>query len=332
MLGVTMRFTGFLAGVVLGAVIAAPASAYKVGLVFDVGGRGDKSFNDSAFRGLEKARRELSVDVEYIEPSETSDRESALRQFASGSCDLVIGVGFIFTDDINRVAKAFPNKLFAGVDYSVTPGKEPPANVIALKFREQESSFLGGVIAAMSSKSKVIGFIGGMDTPIIHKFEAGYRAGAHWAVPQIKILSAYAGVTPEAFRDPSKGKELALSQIGQGADVIHHASGSTGLGVFEAARDKKILAIGVDSDQYLDAPGFVLTSVTKQIDTAVFNTVKSAMAGKARKGVIELGLKDKGVDYVYDAHNKSLVTVSAHAKAEEARALIIAGKIKVPTQ
>lgn len=327
-----MRLHPVLAAATLAAALASPAAAYKVGLVFDVGGRGDKSFNDAAYRGLERAKKELHVDVDYIEPSEAADRENALRQFASGNSDLVIGIGFIFTDDINRVAKAFPKKPFAGVDYAITPGKELPPNVVALKFREQESSFLGGVVAALTSKSKVIGFVGGMDTPLIHKFEAGYKAGALWADPKVKVLSAYAGVTPEAFKDPSKGKELALSQIGQGADVIYHASGSTGLGVFEAARDKKILAIGVDSDQYKDAPGFVLTSVTKQVDTAVFDTVKAAMSGKPLKGVIELGLKEKGVDYVYDEHNKALVPAAARAKAEEARKLIVAGKIKVPSK
>jgi basic membrane protein A len=327
-----MRVISFLPAALIAALLSAPAAAYKVGLVFDVGGRGDKSFNDAAYRGLERAKKELHVDADYIEPSEAADRENALRQFASGNSDLIIGIGFIFTDDINRVAKAFPAKPFAGIDYAVTPGKELPPNVVALKFREHESSFLGGVVAALTSKTKTVGFVGGMDTPLIHKFEAGFKAGALWADPKVKVLSAYAGVTPEAFKDPSKGKELALSQIGQGADVIYHASGSTGLGVFEAARDKKILAIGVDSDQYKDAPGFVLTSITKQIDTAIFETVQAAMSGKPLKGIIELGLKEKGVDYVYDEHNKALIPAAAHAKAEEARKLIIAGKLKVPSQ
>ena len=327
-----MRINLFFAAAVCAAALAAPAAAYKVGLVFDVGGRGDKSFNDAAYRGLERAKKELKVATDYIEPSDAADRENALRQFASGDSDLIIGIGFIFTDDINPLAKAFPKKPFAGVDYALTPGKKPPANVAALKFREQESSFLGGVIAALASKSGVIGFVGGMDTPLIHKFEAGFKAGAAWANPKTKVLSAYAGVTPEAFKDPSKGKELALSQIGQGADVIYHASGSTGLGVFEAARDKHILAIGVDSDQYKDAPGYVLTSITKQVDQAVFDAVKSAKNGKPLKGVLEFGLKEKGVDYVYDEHNKALIPDAARKKAEQARKLIIAGKIKVPFQ
>ena len=327
-----MRFFKILMSAAIVAALALPAKALKVGLVFDVGGRGDKSFNDSAFRGLERAKKELGIEYEYIEPSEAADRENALRQFASGKFDLVIGIGFIFTDDINRVATAFPTKPFAGVDYAPNPNKPMPGNVVALKFREQEASFLGGVVAALTSKTKVIGFVGGMDVPLIHKFEAGFKAGAAWADPKVKVLSAYAGVTPEAFKDPSKGKEIALSQIGQGADVIYHASGSTGLGVFEAARDKKILAMGVDSDQYHDAPGFVLTSVTKQVDEAVFRTIKAAKDGRPLKGILELGLKEKGVDYIYDANNKSLISPATHAKAEEARKLIVTGKIKVPTK
>ena len=307
------------------------AAPFKVGLVFDVGGRGDKSFNDSAFRGLERAKKELGVPFEYIEPSEAADRENALRQLANGDFDLIIGIGFIFTDDINRVAQAFPKKHFACVDYAVDPKKTILPNVVALKFREQEASFLGGVIAALTSKTKTIGFVGGMDVPLIHKFEAGYKAGAAWANPKVKVLVSYAGVTPEAFKDPSKGKEIALSQYGQGADIIYHASGSTGLGVFEAAREKHLLAMGVDSDQYHEAPGFILTSVTKNVDNAVFEAIKKDMAGKFKAGIIELGLKEKGVDYIYNKNNKGLIPAAARQKAEEARKIVIAGKIKVPS-
>ena len=318
----------------LACVLAASAQAapYKVGLVFDIGGRGDKSFNDSAYRGLERAKKELGIETEYIEPSEAADRENALRQLASGDDDLLIAIGFIFTDDVNRVAAAFPNKHFACIDYAIDPSKPIPPNVLAIKFREQESSFLGGVIAARTSKSKTVGFVGGMDVPLIHKFEAGFKAGAKWADPKVKVLSAYAGVTPEAFKDPEKGKELALAQYDQGADIIYAAAGSTGLGVFEAARERKALAIGVDSDQYKDAPGFVLTSILKQVDEAVFQAIKTARDGKFKGGEIELGLKQNGVGYVYDEHNKDLIPAAAHAKAEEARKKIIAGQIKVPAQ
>ena len=320
----------FLSGCLLALSAAAHAAPFKVGLVFDVGGRGDKSFNDSAFRGLERAKAELGVQFEYIEPSEAADRENALRQLASGDFDLIVGVGFIFTDDINRVAAAFPKKHFACVDYAVDPKKSVPDNIVALKFREQEGSFLVGALAALTSKTKTIGFVGGMDVPLIHKFDAGYRAGAQWADPKVKVLVSYAGVTPEAFKDPNKGKEIAMSQYGQGADIIFHASGSTGLGVFEAARAKKAQAIGVDSDLEHEAPGFILTSMVKNVDTAVFQAIAAGKAGKFQKGIIELGLKEKGVDYVYNDHNKSRITAAARAKAEEARKAIVAGKIKVP--
>jgi basic membrane protein A and related proteins len=321
-----------LALFVLAVSLDASAAPLKVGLVFDVGGRGDKSFNDSAFRGLERAAKELGIKYEYIEPSEAADRENALRQFASGDFPLIIGIGFIFTDDINRVAKAFPQKHFACVDYAVDAKKGVPPNVAALKFREEESSFLGGVLAAMASKTRAIGFVGGMDVPLIHKFEAGYKAGAGWADPKTRVLVSYAGVTPEAFKDPAKGKEIALSQYGQGADVIYHASGSTGLGVFEAAREKKKLAIGVDSDQHKDAPGFVLTSVTKNVDQAVFKVISQELGKQFKGGVVELGLKEGGVDYVYNGDNKALVSAEARKKAEEARKLIVSGKIKVPNK
>ncbi|MDE2039757.1 MAG: BMP family ABC transporter substrate-binding protein [Elusimicrobia bacterium] len=308
----------------------AASAPLKVGLVFDVGGRGDKSFNDSAFRGLQRAAKELGIKYDYIEPAEPADRENALRQFASGDYPLIIAVGFIFTDDVNRVAEAFPKKHFACVDYALEPGQAVPPNVVALKFREQESSFLGGVIAALTSKTKTIGFVGGMDVPLIHKFEAGYRAGAAWADAKVKVLVSYAGVTPQAFKDPAKGEEIALSQIAQGADIIYHASGSTGLGVFEAAREKHILAMGVDSDQYKDAPGFVLTSITKNVDEAVFQVIQRQLEGKFKGGVIELGLKEKGVGYVYDEHNKALIPARAREQAERARALIVADKLQVP--
>lgn len=310
----------------------AGAAPFKVGLVFDVGGRGDKSFNDSAYRGLERAKEKLGIQFDTLEPADPSDRENALRQFASADYDLVIGVGFMFTDDINRVAKAFPGKHFACVDYSHDGAKPVPDNIVGLKFREQEASYLAGALAALTSKSKTIGFVGGMDVPLIHKFEAGYRAGAAWADPKVKVLAAYAGVTPEAFKDPAKGKEIALSQYDRGADVIFHASGSTGLGVFEAAREKKALAIGVDSDQYKEAPGFILSSVTKTADGAVFQAIALGQKGKFQRGIVEAGLKEKGVDYVYDDHNKGLIPPPVRAKVEQARKLIVAKKIKVPIQ
>ena len=302
----------------------------KAGLVFDVGGRGDKSFNDAALRGLERAKRELGIEFQYIEPGEGSDRESALRTLASKDFDVIFGVGFIFTDDITAIAKEFPGRKFACVDYSYTPGDTILPNLVGLKFKEEEGSFLVGAMAALLTKTNKVGFIGGMESALIHKFEAGYKAGVKYANPGCSVVSAYAGVTGNAFKNPIKGKEIALSMYGQGADIIYHASGSTGLGVFEAARVKGKLAIGVDSDQYSEAPGNVLTSMIKKVDVAVFETIKSVKE-KTFKGEIRvMGLKEGGVDYVYDANNKSLIPDPVREKVEEIRKKIISGEIKVP--
>lgn len=311
-----------------------PGDKLKIGLVFDVGGRGDKSFNDAAYRGLEKAKNELGIEFEYIEPGPGADREAALRQFASRpDIKLIFGIGFIFTDEITKIAQEFPNKNFACVDYTYDPSKTLPPNLLALEFKEEEGSFLVGALAALTSKTNTIGFIGGMESPLIKKFEKSYEAGAKFVKPGIKVLVAYAGVTGEAFKNPGKGKELALGQYSQGADIIYHASGVTGLGVFEAARETKKLAIGVDSDQYDEAPGFILTSMIKGVDVAVFNCIQEEKNGKFTGGKAEIfGLKSKGVDYIYNEKNKSLISDEVRKKVEELREQIIAGKIIIPTK
>jgi basic membrane protein A and related proteins len=308
-----------------------------IGIVFDVGGRGDKSFNDGAYIGAMRAARELGADVRLIEPGEGSDREAGLRLLAAQGLDLVIGVGFIFSDDLTQLAKEYPNIHFAGVDYALQTDEKgnvipPPPNLAALKFREEQGSFLVGAIAAMTSKSKKVGFVGGMDIPLIHKFEAGYKAGVKAVCPQCRVIAQYAGVTPEAFRNPGKGKELALSQYNQGVDVIFHASGSTGLGVFEAARATGKLAIGVDADQYGEAPGYVLTSMVKGVDNAVFDAAKRVRDGTFRGGVYWFGLRENGVRYVYDEHNRSLIPDSVRTRVEQLKADIIAGRIQVPSE
>ncbi|MDD2773663.1 MAG: BMP family ABC transporter substrate-binding protein [Elusimicrobiales bacterium] len=310
---------------------AAESGAKKIGLVFDVGGRGDKSFNDSAYNGMERARKELGIEYSYIEPGEGADKESALRQLASGREGLIFGTGFLFTDDINIVSADFPDKMFACVDYAVNPAKPIAPNVVALKFREQEGSFLVGAIAGLTTKTNVVGFVGGMDIPLIHKFELGYAAGVKAVNPQCKVIVGYAGVTGEAFKNPAKGKAIAFSQIDQGADIIFHASGSTGLGVFEAARERNIKAIGVDSDQYSEAPGYILTSMIKKVDVGLYETVKSWLAGTLKGGVTELGLARDGVGYVYDENNKDLISPETIKKVESLKRKIISGEIKVPS-
>lgn len=312
----------------------AASTAIKVGLVFDVGGRGDKSFNDAAFRGLEEAKTKLGVEYEYIEPGPGADREAGLRQLASrDDVRLIFGVGFIFTDDITNIAKEFPDKKFACIDYSIDSTRPIPQNLLAVEFKEEEGSFLVGALAALVTKTNTIGFIGGMQSPLIKKFEVGYILGARYANEKCKVLVGYAGLTGDAFKNPGKGKEIALGQYNQGADVIYHASGVTGLGVFEAAREKKRFAIGVDSDQYHEAPGFILSSMTKIVDTAVFETIRQVQTDSFSGGrVVTFDLRSKGVDYVYDGNNKRLIPDEVRAKVEILRNRVIAGEILVPNQ
>jgi basic membrane protein A len=343
MLAVVAVLTVFDVAVLVGSALVdagggGVGSGVRVGLVFDVGGRGDKSFNDSAFAGLERARAELGVQVEFIEPGEGSDRESALRMFASRGFDLVIGTGFIFTDDLKLVAREYPGVAFAGVDYALEVDAAgevvlPPENLLALKFREEEGSFLVGALAALVAGERGagrVGFGGGMDIPLIRRFEAGYRSGVRAVCGGCEVLVNYAGVTPGAFKDPGKGKELALAQYRAGVRVIFHASGTTGLGVFEAAREVGGLAIGVDSDQYHEAPGYVLTSMVKRVDTAIFEVVRSVQEGRFEGGVRSFGLAEDGVGWVDDGNNAGLVPAGARARLAELRARIEAGEIDVP--
>lgn len=310
-------------------------SGPRVGIVFDVGGRGDKSFNDAAYAGALRASRELGARVRLIEPGDGSDREAGLRLLAAEGFDLVIGVGFIFTDDLTQLAREYPSTRFAGIDYALSYDRDGdlvplPPNLAAIKFREEEGSFLVGALAALVGRSRRVGFVGGMDIALIHKFEAGYRAGVAAVCRECEVIAQYAGVTPEAFRNPGKGQELALSQYRSGADVIFHAAGSTGLGVFEAARKHGKLAIGVDSDQYDEAPGFVLTSMVKRVDRAVYDAIARVKEGSFRGGVYQLGLAEGGVDYVYDDRNRVLIPDSVRQRVEELRRQIVAGAIRVP--
>ncbi|WP_309669525.1 BMP family ABC transporter substrate-binding protein [Gemmatimonas sp.] len=319
-----------------GATVADTSDGLDVGIVFDVGGRGDKSFNDGAYLGGLRATKALGARVRYIEPGEGSDREAGLRLLAAEGMDLVVAVGFIFTDDINVLAKEYPNVKFADVDYAVAtdsvgnPRPMPP-NLVALKFREEQGSFLVGALAALVGKSKKVGFVGGMDIALIHKFEAGYRAGVQHVCPDCDVIVNYAGVTPEAFRNPGRGKEMALAMYNQGVNVIFHASGSTGLGVFEAARTTGKFGIGVDADQYSEAPGHVLTSMVKGIDEAVFQAAKAVKDGTFKGGIQQFGLAENGVGYVYDANNKMLIPDAVRAKLDALTTDIVAGRINVPS-
>lgn len=305
----------------------------KVGLVFDIGGRGDKSFNDAAYKGLENAKNKLGIEFEAIDPGDGADRESSLRKLASRKdIGLIFGVGFIFTDDINNIAKEFPDKKFACIDYSVDPTKTILSNIEAIEFKEEEGSFLVGALAALTTKTNKVGFIGGMESSLIKKFETGYKQGVNYVNPECRVLSAYVSVSPEGFKNPGKAKEIALSQYSGGADIIYHASGLSGLGLFEAAREKNKLAIGVDMDQYKEAPGFVLSSMVKQVDEAVFLTIKDFKENKFTGGIKTFGIKDNGVGFVFDDNNKNLITPEVKEKLDAIRTKLISGEIKADTQ
>lgn len=322
--------------IAVGMIAVAPAAhregaGVRIGLVFDIGGKNDRSFNESAWRGLERAKAELGVDVEYIEPTEGADRETALRSLAARGDDLVIGVGFIFGPDLEQLAKQFPNVKFAGIDYTPSPGVGPLPNLAGLRFREHEGSFVVGAIAGMLTRTKTVGFVGGMKIPLIRKFEAGYIAGVHHVCPECRVLSAYAGTEPKAFADPPLGQELAAAQYGEGADIIFHAAGKTGDGVFAAARQRGAYAIGVDSDQFERAPCCVVTSMVKRVDVAVVDVIKDVIAHKFHGGVVELGLKEHGVTFVADERNAKLLPLDVVQKARTIADEIVAGKIQVPS-
>lgn len=327
---------GFLVFSPRGTEAVADADATRVGIVLDIGGRGDKSFNDGAYAGADSATRQLDADVRFIEPGEGADREAGLRLLAAEGMDLIMGIGFIFSDDLTVLSREYPERLFAGVDFGLATDDAgnvipPPPNVAALKFREEEGSFLVGALAALVGNSKRVGFIGGMDIPLIHKFEAGYRAGVKHVCPDCTVIAQYAGVTPEAFANPGRGKELALAQYQSGVNVIFHASGATGGGLFEAARATGKLAIGVDADQAAEAPGRVLTSMIKGVNAAVYDAIARVDAGTFKGGVYSFGLAEGGVGYVYDDNNRALIPDAAHQRVEQLKADIIAGRIKVPS-
>ncbi len=309
-----------------------PDSKLQIGLVFDVGGRGDKSFNDSAYNGLEIAKKKYGTNFLYVEPQgEGADREAALRQMATDpDIGLVIGVGLLFSEDITRIASEFPDKKFVCIDYISQPNIIIPKNLQGIVFEEKKGSYLVGALAGMMTKTKTVGFIGGMESSVIKKFETGFIKGVRSINPEIKVISGYIGMTGSAFANPAKGRELALGQYGRGADIIYEAAGASGLGVIEAARERKALVICTDRDQESEAPGFVLSSMTKAVDRAVLKTVENVLNGSFKGGgVAVFGLDDRYTDYVYNEKNASLIGTNNHNQLEDIRNKIVAGKIVV---
>jgi basic membrane protein A len=281
---------------------------FRVALVLDKGGIDDKSFNSSAFEGATRAQKELGIELKHVEVTDDAQIEPTLKTFAKKDFDLVLSIGFSQQTAVKKTAEAFPNKHFAIVDAVV----DAP-NVASLMFQEHEGSFLAGALAALKSKTNVVGFVGGMDNPLIRRFEVGYREGALKVRPKIKVLVNYVGTSGDAWNNPTKAKELALSQIAQGADIIYHAAGASGLGVFDAVeesaqkRKKEVYAIGVDSNQNWVKPGLILTSMLKRVDNAVFETIKAAQAGRFVSGRIVFGLQNAGIDLAMDKYNEKLI-------------------------
>lgn len=321
-----------LLGVALFSVVAATCAAssavaeVRVGLVFDRGGRDDKSFNSSAYQGAMDAEKKIAgVSVKYVEAPDDNAFESLLRSFARKNFDLIIGIGFAQAEAVGKIAKQFPEKKFAIVDAEV---KQP--NVRSLLFEEHEGSYLVGAIAASVAKGNTIGFVGGMDIPLIRRFEKGYIAGAKAVKPGAKVISNFVGVTGEAWNNPPKAKELAVSQYNAGAEVVFSAAGASGMGIFDAAEEKKKFAIGVDSNQNWVKPGLILTSMLKRVDSAVYDTIEETSKGKFSGGVKRFGLANSGIDYSIDEHNKKLIPSAVIQKINAMKKDIIAGKIQVP--
>ena len=311
----------------------------KVGIVFDIGGKNDRSFNAAAWEGVKRAEKELNICLYDVEPGNPTSIEPAMRAFAERDFDLIIGIGFAQGPILQRVADDFPNIKFAIVDGAIfeKDGTTPKSNVASLVFREHEGSFLVGMIAASKSKTGTLGFVGGMDIPLIHKFATGYEEGAKYVNPNIRIVTNYVGVTDGAWNNPGKGKELALNQIEKGADVLFTAAGNSGLGAFDAVEqygkndqgEANKFVIGVDSNQNGVKPGFVLTSMVKRVDVSVYDVVKEVLDGKFKGGFHVFGLDKDGVAYAMDEFNRPLIPQDVIAKTEAAKLKIASGEIKV---
>jgi basic membrane protein A len=311
-----------LAGATAAMALMAGMAAADPAIIFDLGGKFDKSFNEAAFNGAEQWAKETGGTYKELEMQDEAQREQALRRLAEAGANPVVMTGFAFGDVLAKVAPDFPDTRFAIIDMVV----DAP-NVKSVVFNEHEGSYLVGMMAAMASKTGTVGFIGGMDIPLIRKFGCGYAEGAKAVNPDIKIVLNMTGTTPSAWNDPVKGAELAKGQKSQGADVIYAAAGGTGVGILQAAADEGILSIGVDSNQNYLHPGSVLTSMLKRVDNAVYNAFKEGT--DLKPGIEVMGLANDGVGYAMDDNNASLVTPDMIAKVDEAAAKIKSGEIVV---
>ncbi|MDN2565294.1 BMP family ABC transporter substrate-binding protein [Aquibium sp. A9E412] len=303
---------------------AAYAAEVQPAIIYDLGGKFDKSFNEAAYNGAEQFKQETGIDYVDFEISNDAQREQALRRFAEDGRNPIVMAGFSWAAALEKVADEFPDTDFAIIDIVV----DKP-NVRSVVFKEQEGSYLVGVLGAMASETGTLGFVGGMEIPLIGKFECGYVGGVKATNADATVIRNYTGDTPAAWNDPTKGGEITRSQIDQGADVVYHAAGGTGVGVLQAAADAGKLGIGVDSNQNYLHPGSVLTSMIKRVDVAVYDAFADARNDAFSYGVNNLGLAEDGVGYALDEHNESLITDEMKAAVEQAKADIVDGKIEV---
>ncbi len=320
-----MTIKSIAVGVALGlATFASQAADFKPSVIFDMGGKFDKSFNQAAYNGAEEFKKETGIKYGEFEITNEAQREQAMLRLAQRGHDPIVAVGFQQAPIVEKVAKQFPKTNFVIIDAVV----DLP-NVRSVVFKEHEGSFLVGALAAMKSESKTVGFIGGMDIPLIRKFACGYEQGAKYISKDTKVVQNMTGSTPAAWNNPTKGAELAKSQFDQGVDIVYAAAGGTGVGVYQAAVDSKKYAIGVDSNQNHLHPGVMLTSMVKRVDVAVKDAFTDAHEGKFTYGLQSLGLKEQGVAWALDEHNSSLIGSDMANKVEQIRDDIISGKVVV---
>lgn len=299
--------------------------AAKPAVVYDTAGKFDKSFNEAVYQnGVKKFNADKGVTVREFEPQNEAQREQGLRRLASRGFTPIVAVGFNMASAVEKVATEFPETQFTIIDMVV----DKP-NVQSIVFKEHEGSFLVGALAAKASANGKVGFIGGMDIPLIRKFECGYRQGAKYANPNIETFQNMTGSTPAAFADPAKGSELAKSQFSKGVDVIYAAAGGTGMGVYQAAKDAGNFAIGVDANQNHLQPGTMLTSMVKKVGVAAYNSWDQAEKGSWTAGIKVLGLKEGAVEWAYDEYNKDLVSKEDRAYLDKIQADIVSGKVAV---
>jgi basic membrane protein A and related proteins len=320
-------WTALLVSLLAAGALVAPAAAQNVAkpaIVYSTGGKFDKSFNEGVSQGAQRFNKETGIAITEFEPNNETQFEQAHRRFAQRGQDPIVAVGFSQAVALEKVAKEFPNAHFTIIDMAV-----PLPNVQSVTFKEHEGSFLVGVLAALASKSGKIGFVGGMDIPLIRRFQCGFEQGLKYANPKAELIANMTGTTPAAWNDPGRGAELAKGQFDRGVDVVYAAAGSTGIGVLQAAKDRGKLAIGVDSNQNHLHPGTMLTSMIKRVDLAAYNSFKAANDKSWKGGIAALGLKEGGVDWALDKDNEKLVTPEMKAKVDAAKADIISGKITV---